>query len=178
MQTWWRLHSCHRDAVYFGCTGRNRFDAPGCPNGEYRALYAAADVYGAFIETLGRETGKNRVDLQTLRVICLARLETTRPLDLVDLTGTGLTHVGADAGLWAGRDYTLCGRWALAFWRHPQQPDGLYYSSRHDPHRGSLVLFDRAQEAVQSQGQGALADQKHMALLVDILDTYRFQLLP
>lgn len=56
-QTWWRLHPCHRDAVSFGCTGRNRFDAPGCPKGQYRALYAAADVHGAFIETLGRETG-------------------------------------------------------------------------------------------------------------------------
>jgi hypothetical protein len=102
----------------------------------------------------------------------------TRPLELVDLTGPGLAHVGADAELWAGRDYALCGRWALAFWRHPQQPDGLYYSSRHDPQRGSLVLFDRAQGDLHCQEQGGLTDQVHLPLLVDILDTYRFQLLP
>lgn len=177
-QTWWRLHSCQTGAVYFGCTGHNRFDAPGCPQGAYRALYAAADAHGAFIETLGRDTGNNRVDRRTIGDMCLVRLETSRPLDLVDLTGAGLAHVGADAGLWAGRDYALCGRWALAFWRHPQQPDGLYYSSRHDPQRGSLVLFDRAQGVLQAQVQGGLADQVHLPLLVDILDTYRFQLLP
>ena len=177
-QVWWRLHPCHQGAVYFGCTGRNRFDAPGCPNGAYRALYAAADAHGAFIETLGRATGKNRVDRQTIRDMCLARLETTRTLDLVDLSGAGLAHVGADAGLWAGRDYALCGRWALAFWQHPQQPDGLYYPSRHDPQRASLLLFDRAQGTLRCEEQGELADQSHLGLLADILDTYRFQLLP
>jgi hypothetical protein len=178
MQTWRRFHPCGRDAVHFGCTGHNRFDAPGCPKGAYRALYAAADAHGAFIETLGRATGNNRVDMRTLRETCLAKIESTRPLDLVDLTGAGLAHVGADAELWAGRDYALCGRWALAFWRHPQQPDGLYYSSRHDPHRNSLVIFDRAQGILRRQEQGGITDQVHLPLLVDILDTYRFQLLP
>jgi len=41
-----------------------------------------------------------------------------------------------------------------------------------------LDAFDRAQAAVRGQDQGGLADQMHLALLVDILDTDRFQLLP
>jgi hypothetical protein len=35
-------------------------------------------------------------------------------------------------------------RWALAFWKHPEQPDGLLYRARHDPERLSIAVFERA----------------------------------
>jgi hypothetical protein len=146
----------------------------------YGVLYAASDAHGAFIETLGRITGQNRVDMQTLRETCLTRLEVARPLTLVDLTGSGLARISADARLCAMDDYTHCGRWALALWGHPQQPHGLYYRARHDQERLSLALFDRdaVVRALRDYPQGALSDPTHAALVGDILDTYRFQLLP
>jgi len=142
-------------------------------------LYAAADVHGAFIETLGRVTGQNRVDMQTLRETCCAYITAARPLNLVDLTGAGLARIGADARLCTMDDYALCARWALALWSHPQQPDGLYYRARHDQERFSLALFDRPTvvRAVRDTAQGSLASPKHATLLGDILDTYQFQLL-
>jgi len=179
-QPWWRFHQCRFGAVHFGRSGNSRFDPPQGPQGTYSVLYAATDVHGAFIETLGRVTGQNRVDMQTLREIRLALLETARPLNLVDLTGAGLARIGADARLCTMDDYALCGRWALALWGHPQQPDGLYYRARHDQQRLSLALFDRDEivNAVHDYAHGPLADPKHATLLGDILDTYRFQLIP
>lgn len=146
----------------------------------YSVLYAATDAHGAFIETLGRVTGQNRVDMRILRETCLTRLEVGHPLDLVDLTGSGLARIGADARLCTMDDYALCGRWALALWSHPQSPDGLYYRARHDQQRLSLALFDRdtVVQMVHEYPQGALTDPEHAMLLGDILDTYRFQLIP
>lgn len=180
VRVWWRLHQCVYGPIYFGNSGRNRFDAPEGARDAYRVLYAAGDTHGAFIETLGRATGVNRVDMQILRETCLARIETQRPFTLVDLTGAGLARIGADERICAGDDYTLCGRWALALWHHPQQPDGLFYRARHDPARRSLALFDRQTtvDAVEGFAHGALADPHNVALLSGILDTYQFQLLP
>lgn len=179
-QAWWRLHRCAYGAIYFGKSGTNRFDAPGGEQGEFGVLYAAADAYGAFIETLGRATGANRVDMQLLRETCLSRLTTVQPLKLVDLRGPGLARLGADERLCAGDDYELCGRWALALYHHPVRPDGLYFRARHDPARFSLALFSRdaTAQGIQAQSQGALTDPANTALLAEILDRYQFQLLP
>jgi RES domain len=96
---WARIHRCAYVAIYFGTSGNHRFDAPG---GEYGVLYAAADAYGAFIETLGQARGlasRVAVSAVDLERTCYSRLETSRPLWLVDLTGPGLARLGADGRL-------------------------------------------------------------------------------
>lgn len=134
-----------------------------------------ADERAAFIETFGWEVGTRRVDLVQLRARGLARIDVGRPLVLVDLTGAGLARLGADARLFAG-DYDVARQWALAFFRHPSAPDGIYYPSRHDPERASAALFDRAEQFTSALGLGTLADPIHAALLRDLLATYRFGL--
>jgi hypothetical protein len=126
---WLRIHRLGYEPVFFGRAGKSRFDAPG---GEYGVLYAGVDAHCAFIETLGHETGVRVLNDIDVRMRGLARIETRRPLRLVDLTGAGLAHLGADERLCSG-DYSVAQRWSLALWQHPARPDGLYHRSRHDP---------------------------------------------
>src|SRR6266542_3962239 len=68
--------------LYFGRTGRNRFDDP---LGRYGVLYAARDPFGAFIETFGQETGSRTVGVGELKMRCLTEFYPVTPLSLVDL---------------------------------------------------------------------------------------------
>lgn len=173
---WYRLHACHYHPIYFGRSGRNRFDAPGGAAGAYGVLYTSADAHGAFIESYGSATGINVISLSALHDACLARVEATRPLTLVDLTGAGLAQIGADGRLCAGDRDPLWQRWAQALWVHPSTPDGLLYPARHDLSRRSVAVFDHAEALLTSHNLGRLTDTHNVALLADVLDTYKFGL--
>lgn len=167
---WYRLHPLRRTPLYFGRAIRNRFDAPA---GAFGALYAGSDAHCAFIETLGQAHGVNIVTASDLRRFGLCRVEARRSLALVDLTGVGLARLSADERLCAG-DHDVARRWSLALWRHPVQPDGLYYRARHDPSRFTVVIYDRAEPELQAVPQGHLLEPAHSALLANILATYAY----
>jgi hypothetical protein len=139
-------------------------------------MYVAIDAHGAFIETFGRRPGYGLLNFRDFVTRELSAIATSRPLSLVDLTGPGLSIVGADSRLASG-DYDVARRWALAFFEHPDQPDGLLYRSRHDPSRFCAAIFDRAANALTATPLGSLADPRHAALLADLLDTYGYALI-
>jgi hypothetical protein len=170
---WVRSHLARYAPLHFGSSGFNRFDAP---SGQYGALYVAADAYAAFIETFGRELGRRRIEAAQVASRALARVDQIRPLRLVDLTGPGLSLIGADSRL-AAASYDLSQRWALALYEHPDQPDGLLYRSRHDPSRLCAAIFDRAASALTATSLGSLADASNAALLADLLDTDEYSLI-
>ena len=165
--------------IYFATSGAGRFTAPA---GEYGVLYVGADERTAFIEafgrreTTGRLLGQNFVTRSELAERPRALVATSRPLTVVDLTGAGLARIGADNRLSDG-SYTTSRRWALAFYQHPSQPDGIRYRSRHDPSRHVIAIFDRAASAVSANPLGSLADPVNAWLLAEILETYGFDLL-
>ena len=167
---WTRVHARNRQALFFGRTGDNRFDAP---DGSYGVLYAAEDTLGAFVETFGDPLDIRLVSRADLAKRCLARITSTRRLRLVDLTAKGLRQIGADARLTSG-DRTLAQRWALALWHHPSKPDGIAYRVRHDPSKEAVAIFDRAKTLVKSQPMGRLTDDT--AALAEILNHYGFGL--
>lgn len=169
-QAWLRVHRLEYEPLFFGRTGRYRFDAPA---GEYGVLYAAGDAHCAFIETLGHNLDVRIIDLRDLRARGLTLLEVSRPLRLVDLTGPGLARLGADGRLTTG-DYTVAQRWALALWRHPDRPDGLVYRSRLDPSRLGAAIYDRTADALTAVRLGGPADPTHARLLAVLLETYGF----
>lgn len=173
---WIRSHDRRFGAIYFGTTGRGRFDAP---SGQFGTLYIAADAHGAFIETFGQYLGRLTVDLDELRARSLTEIHATRPLRLVDLTGAGLARLDADARLTSQTTdgYALSQRWALALHEHPDQPDGLLYRSRHDPSRLCAAVFDRAAGILTTTSLGSLADPHNASLLADLLDTYEYALI-
>src|SRR3954453_11975161 len=90
-----RVHWLSDDPAFWGKTRGNRFDAPA---GEFGVLYAAADAHGAFIETCG-DVGMRVVTTTLLSQRGWARITPNRDLRLVDLSGPGLTHIGADGRL-------------------------------------------------------------------------------
>jgi hypothetical protein len=171
---WFRIHRPGRTPLYFGRQGWFRFDSP---DGAYGVLYVATDEFGAFIETLGQATGINTVTESALQNAALSRIESSRPLRLIDLVGTGgLARVGADARLIAG-DRRIAQRWSAALRGHPSHPDGIYYPPRHDPNRAAAAVFDHAEPLFSSSELGCLDEPRHATLVGAILDTYGFGLI-
>lgn len=168
----YRIHRLHQDPAFWGKTGLNRFDAPG---GEFAVLYAAADPAGAFIEAYGDSLNRT-VTSSSLNLRGWARVELTRDLRLVDLSGPGLAQLAADERLCSG-DHDAAQQWSLTLWRHRASVDGLYYRARHDPSRTSAAIFDRAADAVSIVRDGGLLAARHGTLLAEILETYQFSLL-
>lgn len=173
-RSWYRSHFAEHDPLFFGRAGRHRFDAPG---GEFGTLYVGADQHCVFVETFGHRTGE--VDFVTIGALAARRLARIRPrrrLRLVDLTGSGLARLRADARLCTGAT-AVSRRWALALFEHPERPDGLYYRSRHDPDRYCAAIFDRAAEEIDAVSLGSFADPAYARILAEILDTYHFGLI-
>ena len=169
-EPWFRIHRLSYPPLYFGTSGDGRFDIPGSKTG---VLYVAADEAGAFIETLGHVTGTRVLTLSALRSRAIVEIAVRRPLRLVNLTGSGLTQLGADERLCAG-DYTLAQRWSAAFLHHPQRPDGLYYRSRHDPQRACAALYPRARRTLRVVRHVGLAERDATWLLGTLQRLYAF----
>ena len=171
---WLRLHRLHHGPLYFGRTRENRFDDP---RQEFGVLYAAETLDGAFIETFGRNPGLNTVSERQLSQRSLTRIEVTRPMRLVDLTGPGLARLGTTAAVLAGR-HDRAQVWSRALWSHPAEPDELLYRARHDPSCICVAIFDRAEHVVRSQILGGLVTPAHLAPLGVTLRRYDFSMHP
>ena len=170
---WHRVFDVEFDPIWFGATGTNRFDAP---DREFGVLYVAGSPHGAFIETFGHATGEQFVTTSLLSNRGLARVLSTRPLRLVDLTGPGLARIGADQRLCTG-DYAYAQPWSRALWAHPDKPDGIYYRSRHDPDEYCAALYDRVESHVEASTLGKFDAGHHRGLLADVLEHYEFGLI-
>jgi hypothetical protein len=171
--TWYRLNAVEfAGAIYFDRSGRGRFDSPDFGWG---ILYVGEDIYAAFIECFGREHGAMGVSEATLRGRNLFAIRANRPLVFVDLTGSSLVKLGADARLSSG-SYQVARQWAKAIWEHPQQVDGIRYRSRHDDGRICYGLFERAESSLDSTNLGNLPDG-NPTLLAEILAHYDYGLL-
>ena len=168
MQSWFRLHRPHRQALHNGRTGRSRFDAP---TGEYGVLYAAADPFGSFAETVEIQRDLNTIPASVLAERVLTRIDAGRPLRLIDLTGSGLSRIGADARLTTG-SHAIAQQWSRAMWAHAAAPDGITYRCRHDPARLSVALFDRTERSVQAVKLGSLSDSQLIDVLAAIMQEY------
>ena len=170
---WFRIHRLTYGPLFFGRSGDNRFDPPA---NEFGVLYVGKDERCAFIETFGHATGVQFVEQSELALRGLALVTPKRALRLVNLEGPGLAKLGADARLTVGESYDVAHRWALAIHEHPKKPDGIAYTSRHDPSRLCAAIFERAGGELGFASL-SLADPMHAALVASILDTYGFGLI-
>lgn len=171
--TWYRLNpSSYDSALYFDRSGMGRYDGL---SQSYGILYVAEAVEGAFIESFGRSHGARGVAEADLRNRNLFELESDRQLTLVDLWGSGLVKIGADARITSGSDYELSRAWAEAIYLHPSKVDGIRYYSRHDNTQLCCGLFDRTSAHLKEQNEGNIVDNPK--LLADILERYDYALL-
>lgn len=173
-QNWARIHKVSQDPVYFGTTGRNRFDAP---HAEFGVMYVGADLHCALIETFGRSYSKT-ITVSSLAVTGLAQIRTSRDLQRIDLANSGgLARIGADARLCSDCDYSLTQKWSKAIYDHPASVDGIFFRSRLDPARFACAIFDRASGVVTANRLGSLARLEHAAGLAEVFSTYDWALI-
>jgi hypothetical protein len=170
---WVRVHKARRDPIYFGSSGSNRFDAP---NGAFGVMYVGKDAHCAIVETIEFLSSGRLIAASTLSHLSLTRIQTDRPLRLVDLTADGLVRLGADARLTTG-SYAISQQWSLAIWNHPSTLDGLLYRSRHDPSRMSAAIFNRASDAISATRIGPFVADDVQQILRRIFADYGFVLI-
>src|SRR5664279_4112782 len=172
-----RTHPHTAAPFYFGRTGRNRFDDP---LGQYSVLYAARDVFGAFIETFGQQTGVRSVGVGDLKNRRLTEFYPASPLLLVDLVSPGcLARIGADSRLFAG-SRAVARRWSRAIYEHPDLPaHGILYPARHNHTRCAVAIFDRdcmPRLEITRSVSWYSDEEEQRSNLAAVLDLYGFSL--
>lgn len=141
---------------YFGASGSNRFDAPGCLAGapEFRSCYFGFSLEVAVAESLLHDElpvdGEFRFSMAALELRHVHRFSGSM-LRLLDLTGTTLKRLSGHADLAGTATYALTQQWSLAVFRNPLNFDGFVYMSRHLNTERAVVLFDRAATKVHSK---------------------------
>lgn len=169
---WFRIHHTRHSPLYYGKSGNNRFDDP---MQEYGVMYVAIDPHGAFIETFGSQTGIRVISIAELSVRSMSQLSCEHPLKLLNITGSGIAHLGADGRLGTG-DHRLAQRWARALWSHPAQIDGIYYRARHDLSQPCAAILERAESVFKISNTQACTSIGFSKVLSTILNTYQFGL--
>ncbi len=172
-----RVHLACYGAIHFsGLKAEESNTRFRSPNQEYGTMYLATDLFGAFRETIGAMSSYRLVSEANLSSRCLSIVTADRDLDLADISGSGLTWIGADARLTTG-SYSVAQAWAKALWQHSHHVDGLYYRSRYDPSRFCVVLFsDRvATDSLTAKpiSQNFL-DDSFVNQLIEILNEYNY----
>jgi len=145
----YRISRFQSGEPFFGRSGANRFDAPGCELGapEFGACYLGCTLEVAIAETLLHDEiavdGEFQVSLDTLNSRYVHRFSGEQ-LRLLDLTGATLKRMAGHAELAGTADYSLTQQWAKAVFDNPLAFDGFLYMSRHLNTERAVVLFDRA----------------------------------
>lgn len=166
-----RVHWQANGSVFFGPKPgnppANRFDAPG---GEFRVLYAARELPGAFVETVLRRPGRvlRRPEADDRAA---TRLQVQRPLELAKVMDEGLQWHGIHAGEISIDDYAPSRQLALDFHAAFPMLDGLAYRSRYDNGQVCYALFDRV-EVTALTPTSRLNFHEHPAVVDDLMRLY------
>ena len=167
-----RIHRNDRSPIFFspgsGKAPIGRFDSS---SGAFGALYMAYSFEGAFAETVLRNPGRRLISLKEISDRSLTVLGISRSIRLVEMRGTGLQALGVDNAITTG-PYEPCSVWADALFAHPDQPDGIAYSSRHDPDQVCVALFSRPDTDVDV-ASGAVPLTDMLAEVAGVLRRYR-----
>lgn len=147
-----RVSSFNSNEPFFGASGANRFDAPGCPAlPEFKTCYLARTLTVAMAETILHDempmAGKFYVASTEIQRRFVIQFDGS-DLALADLTGASLKRLGGHAGLSGSADYRLTQQWALAVRLHSANVDGFVYMSRHVNTQKAVLLFDRARHKI------------------------------
>lgn len=139
-----RVHHRDHGAVFFGpkpgTPPQNRFDAP---SGEYRVLYAAERLEGAFVESILRRPTGRVLRRAYVEQRMWTPLRLRRQLILAKVLNEGLQFHGVDAAVSASDDYNPSRALALALHTDFPALDGLAYRSRFNNGEVCFAIFDR-----------------------------------
>jgi hypothetical protein len=163
----WQNH--HPSAFFWSKKGIYRFDSK---SARYGVLYTGGTLEGAALEVFGDQWVKRRVLSRVLlKKYRVSVMLPTRPLILVDTTGSNLNKLSVDSSLFASINYRLTRAWARAFMEHPSNPEGIIYHSRKNPLLLNYAFFgtDDVQDSLVEQDALPLEDAPGLG---DFLDHY------
>src|SRR3954453_10790932 len=118
----WRVHARHHDALWFGRSGKYRFDAPA---GEYGICYFGASLGVAILETLVR--GKPLIPRSEMESRSASSFATSEPLRMLRLEGEGLPSFGLSVHQLTGPEYADCRDLARRVWKGHPDVAGIQY---------------------------------------------------
>jgi chromosome partitioning protein len=171
-----RIHNVYRQALYFNRNSNSRF---GSFTQNYGVLYAGLDSFVVFREIFNLKSVR-LIDQESLERMCLSCFWLQRDLKLIDLSGPGLTMIGADSRIITGSNFPLSQSWSQTLYEHPANVDGLYYRSRYDPSRFCVVLYENrvrlSDLKEQRITQNNLLDESFAATLQQVLHEYQYEL--
>jgi hypothetical protein len=101
----------------------------------FGVLYLGSSLKVCFLETMLRDdrdgiVGQIAIAESDLDDRRYSEIRDREPLRLLDLTGDGPVRMGIPSDVARGRRQALARKWSVAFYEHPQQPDGIVYPSR------------------------------------------------
>jgi hypothetical protein len=137
----WRVHPHDLGALWFGRTGKYRFDAPA---GEYGVCYLGNSLGVAILETLVRGKRVPIIPRAELEARAGSTVSSTETLKVMQLEGPGLPSFGVSVHEVTGPNYTDCRDLALRAWKQHPELDGIQYRSRWD-NILCWAIFERAE---------------------------------
>lgn len=166
-----RIHQIDRSPLWFGPVPggppANRFDAP---EGQYRTLYAAMGLTGAYVETVLHRPVGRLVRRAFVEARAVSILRPQRDLTLAALHGPGLLFHKAPQAISAADDYPTSRAFAAALFEQFPQLDGLAYRSSHNDDELCVALFDRV-----APDDLAVGDMTPLSTLPETVDTIMAQ---
>ena len=164
---WFRIYrERHKTPMFFGKTLDYRFDSA---SGDCGVLYAAQTLEGAFVETFMQELGRTSVSMKELHERPVALIHTKQPLRFIDLyTIGGQMRLGLDGRICTG-SYVVAQAWSDALRKHPENPDGILFPSRHELRFASCAIFEPAEPELSWEQWGSLDEPGRAAELSALL---------
>jgi hypothetical protein len=161
----------------FGPLESARFDHHDPPPQEQRrgVLYAAMHGVTCIAEVFQSRRLIDRVD----REPWLVGFHCSRPLHLLDITGSWITLAGASMAISSG-NRARARRWSRAFYAAFPDIDGLLYPSSMHANEPCLLLYERAESTLHARPQfhRALSDAILTPTLGDAAHRLGYELLP
>jgi hypothetical protein len=142
-------HERYPDPLSFGKT-KSRFSDPRHRSDDKRfgVLYLGSTIKVCFVEAILRDrrngaVGDYPIEEAELVQRRYAEIIVTSSLRLVDLRGNGPIRMGIPSDVIGSSRQALARTWSIAFYEHPEVPDGIVYPSRLNEDT-NLAVYDRA----------------------------------
>ena len=144
-QTWVRISlKIYPNPIYWSKQGQYRFDSP---DAKFGVLYSGESLECSLLEIfgdrwIGAELADRRIARSTLQANEVISFKISDGHRFVDLSGSNLNLLGADAGVFSG-PYEATRKWGQMLMEHPEEPDGILFPSRKNERLRNLALFNK-----------------------------------
>jgi len=139
----------------------------------FGVLYLGESLKVCFLEALLRDerngaVGDYPLAEAELRRRLYAEINVARALTLVDLRGDAAIRMGVPSDVARASRQSLARAWSVAFYEHPEAPDGVIYPSRLNMET-NLAIYDRAVPKLKLSGLIRLIDAPDLPSVLDEL---------